>query len=148
LNKVALILSFIYCGFGQLYKREIMKGIDFIVIYTFLIVFFFFFPTSPLLHFIVLFAIILLWLLGMVEVYDINTDSWETKLNMPSARCFLTSGVINNQIFVIGGSSAWPNAWPNDFSPANEVYTPDPIDTKSVEPSGKLMKTWGMLKAK
>jgi cell division septation protein DedD len=46
-----------------------MKGIDFIVIYTFLIVFFFFIHTSPLLHFIVLFAMILMWILGMVDGY-------------------------------------------------------------------------------
>jgi cell division septation protein DedD len=69
LNKVALILSFIYCGFGQLYKREIMKGIDFIVIFTFLIAFFFYLPVSPLFHFIILFAMILMWILGMVDGY-------------------------------------------------------------------------------
>ena len=71
--KIALILSFIYCGLGQVYKREILKGIDFIIIYTLLIASFFFAPpTSPLLHFLCLFIIVLMWLMGMVDAYVDN----------------------------------------------------------------------------
>lgn len=69
---IALILSFIYCGFGQIYKRQIMKGIDFIIIYTVLILSFFFSPSispSPLLRYSILSVISLLWTFGMADAY-------------------------------------------------------------------------------
>ena len=66
-RKVALILSFIYCGLGQIYKGQILKGIDLIVIYTILIVSLF--SSLRLLHFFSLFTLPSMWLVGMVDAY-------------------------------------------------------------------------------
>ena len=66
-RKVALILSFIYCGLGQIYKGQILKGIDLIVIYTILIASFF--SSLRLLHFFSLFTLPSMWLVGMVDAY-------------------------------------------------------------------------------
>jgi len=38
MNRIlALILSLVYCGFGQIYKGEVLKGVNFVIIYTALI---------------------------------------------------------------------------------------------------------------
>lgn len=73
-SKAALISSAIYCGLGQVYKGRILKGINFIIIYTCLIVSFFFCPTSPLLHLLNLLIIMLMWLMGMVDAYMGDQD--------------------------------------------------------------------------
>lgn len=39
-----------------------------------------------------------------VEAYDIETDSWETKTYMPTGRAFVSSGVVDSNIYIIGGS--------------------------------------------
>jgi len=67
-RKLALALSLLYCGLGQIYKGEVLKGINFIVVYTLLIVssithF------SPPLYFIVLPILLMMWLVGMVDAY-------------------------------------------------------------------------------
>lgn len=68
-GKVALILSFIYCGLGQLYKGKVQKGISYIVIYTLLILSYFFAPSPPLLNLAGLFMLLLIWLAGMLDAY-------------------------------------------------------------------------------
>jgi len=84
--------------------------------------------------------------LSEVEEYDIDLDRWTTKTEMPSTRGNFGSQVpaVNGKIYVIGGQSVGGD---NPLS-TNEVYTPDTIESKGVDPSGKLPKTWGMLKAK
>jgi RNA polymerase sigma factor (sigma-70 family) len=83
-----------------------------------------------------------------VEEYSIKTDKWEKKVDMLTARGYLASSVSDGKIFVFGGTTAFP-AWPpKDFLATNEVYIPDTDTIKSVDPSGKLPKTWGTLKAK
>ena len=64
---IPLILSFIYCGLGQLYNRQIAKGIDFIIVYTILIASFF--SPSPLLRLIGLSIVPFMWCVGMVDAY-------------------------------------------------------------------------------
>ena len=41
--------------------------------------------------------------LDKVEVYDPETDSWETKTSMPTVRGYLTSSAVNGKIYCIGG---------------------------------------------
>ncbi len=67
---MALILSFICPGLGQIYKRETLKGISFILICTLLIVPLFFLSSPPsLLYFSGLSVLLLIWLMGMVDAY-------------------------------------------------------------------------------
>ncbi len=92
-RKTALILSFIYCGLGQIYKRQVLKGISFIIIYTPLIAFFILARPSPVLHFLNLSIIVLMWLMGMVDAYvDIRTIRWQ---RLKDALSFaVTSGAV------------------------------------------------------
>lgn len=39
-----------------------------------------------------------------VEAFDIETDSWETKASMPNGRAFVGSGVVDSNVYIIGGS--------------------------------------------
>ena len=69
-RKAALIMSFICPGLGQIYKREILKGISFIMICALLVVsLFFLFPPPPFLYFFGLSILALMWLVGMVDAY-------------------------------------------------------------------------------
>jgi hypothetical protein len=40
---------------------------------------------------------------GVNEVYDPATDTWETKTPMPTPRGWLTAGVVNGKIYLLGG---------------------------------------------
>jgi hypothetical protein len=64
---VPLILSFICCGFGQIYNRQIIKGIDFIAVYGILISSYFW--PWPWLRIIGLSLVPLMWVVGMVDAY-------------------------------------------------------------------------------
>ncbi len=50
-----------------------------------------------------------------VEVYDPSTDTWETKTSMPKPRTYLDANVVNDKIYLIGGSGG---------PYANQVYDP------------------------
>ena len=62
---------------------------------------------------------------GLTEVYDPNTDSWETKRSMSSSRSDLSANVVNNAIYLIGGKQY--QGVDLDFREVNlnEVYFPD-----------------------
>ena len=62
-----LILSFIYCGLGQIYNRQVAKGIDFIVVYTILAASYF--APMPLVRLIGLSILPTMWFIGMVDAY-------------------------------------------------------------------------------
>lgn len=66
-HKISLCLSFIYCGLGQIYNRQIVKGIDLIIIYTILLASYF--SPLPLLRLIGLSLIPIVWSVGMVDAY-------------------------------------------------------------------------------
>ncbi len=66
-NIIPLCLSFIYCGLGQIYNRQIVKGIDLIIIYTILLASYF--SPLPLLRLIGLSLIPIVWSVGMVDAY-------------------------------------------------------------------------------
>jgi hypothetical protein len=42
-----------------------------------------------------------------VEVYDPATDIWTRKTDMPTARNFISTSIMNGRIYVIGGGNAW-----------------------------------------
>lgn len=66
-RKLALILSCIYCGLGQIYNGNILKGINFVIIYSALIASIF----VPL-HWVRVFGISALpfmWVVGMEDAY-------------------------------------------------------------------------------
>ncbi len=66
-RKVALALSFICCGLGQIYNGQITKGIDFIIIYAMLIAATF---SSIVWLRIVGFSILpFMWIIGMADAY-------------------------------------------------------------------------------
>ena len=67
-RKVALILSFICCGLGQLYKGEILKGISFIMVYALLIASILLSP-SPLLTPPGFPILLLVWSMGMLDSF-------------------------------------------------------------------------------
>ena len=70
-RKIALLLSCLYCGLGQIYKREILKGIDFAFIYTILIVCFL--SSERILFYIGAFSLPLLWIIGVIDAYGIES---------------------------------------------------------------------------
>ena len=59
--------------------------------------------------------------LDIVEAYDPATDTWETKTPMPVARRATTCGVIDDKIYVAGGS---PTSWWGSNTNKLEVYDP------------------------
>jgi len=71
MNRIlALILSLVYCGFGQIYKGEVLKGINFAVIYTALILSLVFLSSvAPLAQLILIFLLILMCLVGVIDAY-------------------------------------------------------------------------------
>jgi len=71
-RKLALILSFLYCGLGQFYNGHILKGIDFTVLYTLVILGSFFAPAHRLIG-IARTAWPFFWVLGMVDAYMSET---------------------------------------------------------------------------
>jgi len=71
MNRIlASILSLVYCGFGQIYKGEVLKGINFVIIYTALILSIIFLSSvSPLAQLILILLLVLMWLVGVIDAY-------------------------------------------------------------------------------
>ena len=78
--------------------------------------------------------------LSTVEVYDPETDRWTQEPDMPIGRCGHRAEVINENIYIFGGSSAV-------FRPLTmiEVYGTGEV-SRSVDPMGKLVQTWKTIK--
>ena len=79
--------------------------------------------------------------ISKVERYDTQNDTWRQLSDMPSGKLGHAAGVINGQIYILGGRRADHNG---ELSTV-EVYDPGEV-SQSVNPSGKLVKTWGRLK--
>ncbi len=60
----------------------------------------------------------------MNEVYDPETDTWETLKPMPTARQFLCANVVSDKIYLIGGSKPVNLNDPSYVPNVNEVYDP------------------------
>jgi N-acetylneuraminic acid mutarotase len=58
--------------------------------------------------------------LTTVEAYDPLTNTWTKKADMPTARFFLSTSVVNGKIYAIGGSFSGPN----DILSIVEEYDP------------------------
>ena len=100
-RKLALALSFIYCGLGQIYNRQILKGVDFAIIYTML-----FIAAFSSLSWLRIFGISTLpfmWLIGMVDAYisrnrDFQMRKW---LLIMSVAALVSLLVFMLQVFLI-----------------------------------------------
>jgi len=62
------------------------------------------------------------------EVYDIETDSWETKTPMPTARSGLQASEVDDKIYLIGGRIESESSSISEKSAQVEIYDPV-IDT-------------------
>jgi N-acetylneuraminic acid mutarotase len=60
------------------------------------------------------------FILSTVEEYNPATDTWTTKIDMPTPRTLLSTSVVNGKIYAIGGDVAF---WPWSPTPAVEEYT-------------------------
>jgi N-acetylneuraminic acid mutarotase len=79
-----------------------------------------------------------------VDVYDPTTDTWTMAANFPTPRGTHAAAVMDGRIYVIGGNRS-PAAPP---LPIVEEYDPGlPDNISSVRPAGKLMTTWGKVRA-
>jgi RNA polymerase sigma factor (sigma-70 family) len=76
-----------------------------------------------------------------VEIYDTLTDTWTKGEDMLIPKCAFSASAVDGKIFSIGG---WSGRMLSDV----EEFDTGIIESNSVDPSGKLPKTWGMLKAK
>ena len=79
--------------------------------------------------------------LSTVEVYDPETDRWTQEPDMPVGKSGHEAAVINGNIYIFGGSTAGVWAPLTDV----EVYGTDELP-QSVDPAGKLVKTWSAIK--
>jgi|GEM_PF-6765018 hypothetical protein len=71
-----------------------------------------------------------------IEVYDLMTKRWDiSKIKMPSPRAHSSIEVLNNKLYVIGGSSGWPLILRYDdievFDLLLDSWDPDPIRLSS-----------------
>jgi hypothetical protein len=74
--------------------------------------------------------------LSTVEEYDPATDRWTEKTDMPTARSWLSTSVVNRKIYAIGGCKN------QNILAIVEVY-----DTGfAFEGKDKLAASWGKLK--
>ena len=60
--------------------------------------------------------------LGTVEAYDPSTDTWTRKADMPTARSFSATCVLNGNIYVIGGGAPGKSA-AEVYDPATDTWT-------------------------
>ena len=62
---------------------------------------------------------------GVTEVYDPETDTWETKTSMPTNRSALCANVVNGKIYLISGIVYGPPLTFSFHSNVTEVYDPE-----------------------
>jgi N-acetylneuraminic acid mutarotase len=75
-----------------------------------------------------------------IEIYHPETGRWTQKPDMPVSKFGHAAEVINGKIYILTGAD------PDDAPFATiEVYAPEGFP-QSVDPTGKLLKTWGTLK--
>jgi N-acetylneuraminic acid mutarotase len=62
---------------------------------------------------------------GVTEVYDSATDTWETKTSMPTNRSALCANVVDGKIILTGGIVYGPPPSFSSISEVTEVYDPE-----------------------
>jgi len=81
--------------------------------------------------------------LSNVEEYDPITDTWTKKADLPTARYVLSSSAVGEKIYAMGGTTL------NNLNALSTVEEYDVgFESKNVDSKGKLLKTWGKIKAK
>ena len=70
-----------------------------------------------------------------VEMYDPETDTWEQKANMPTARSGVSVSVVDRKIYAIGGSKLKTIQMPRGFSSESE-------ELATVEMYDPITDTW------
>ena len=99
--------------------------------------------------------------LSTVEMYDPETDTWERKANMPTARSGVSVSVVDGKIYAIGGETikkiAYHKSWTNEtkelptvemYDPVTDTWTqkadmPTPRKTKTCVVDGKIYAIGG-----
>ena len=86
-------------------------------------------------------GILMLWILSVIKVLNLAADgAWEQKADMPAAKSGHKAEVINGNIYIIDGPAH------NDTPFATvEVYDTGEFH-QSVDPIGKRLERWGMIK--
>ncbi|MBM3235682.1 hypothetical protein FJZ31_05240 [Candidatus Poribacteria bacterium] len=103
-SKTALILSFIFPGFGQIWNREYTKGVNFILLQIIFIILVFY-PGSNL-FFIGMVAIPILWIWGMVDssrlfyIYSSEHRRVQRKRNIKLALGIIAFLILSEAIFI------------------------------------------------
>ncbi len=69
---------------------------------------------------------------GINEVYDPQTDTWETKKSMPTPRCYLRANTVENKIYLVAGYNNIELGPPSYIPDINEVYYPE-TDTWTIK---------------
>ena len=63
--------------------------------------------------------------LSTVEEYDPATDTWTPKADMPTARTYLSTSVVNGRVYAIGGQEdGIPFSTVEAYDPATDTWTP------------------------
>lgn len=78
--------------------------------------------------------------LSRIDVYNPQTDTWTQAPDMPVGKSGHAAAVINGKIYILGGQRG---AFITDVTV--EIYDPEGV-SQSVDPTGKLIKTWGTVK--
>lgn len=108
-NKIALALSFIYCGLGQICMGKFAKGMSLAAIYTLLIFSFHSSKPLPVTHFFLGVITLAMWIMGIVDSY-IAADFYKREF-----RTRLTLTIISGSI-VISAIALMLISWPRIFS--------------------------------
>ncbi len=124
---VSLLLSFICCGLGQVYRGRILKGAGFITIYVSLIVSIFFLSSAPLLYYFGFPILLLMWIMGMVDAYTDDGMPMEGGRNLALRRlpAALSVVVVSGALIIIGMMMS------QTYSPADERLAPDAQNVKA-----------------
>ena len=100
-RKLALILSLLYCGVGQIYNGHMIKGIDFIILYTLIILASFFAPAHRL-SVMARTAWPFIWVVGMVDAYMSETiPLYRKKYKKKWALALLPGVVFSGVVFYV-----------------------------------------------
>jgi N-acetylneuraminic acid mutarotase len=82
--------------------------------------------------------------LSTVEVYEPATGTWTKETGMPTPKYYLSTSAVDGKIYAIGGG---PSVNVNYQKAIVEAFDTGSIESKSVNPAGKLSTTWGEVKA-
>ncbi|MBD3181349.1 response regulator [Candidatus Poribacteria bacterium] len=139
---IALTLSLIYCGLGQIYKGEILKGVNLVFIYTLLIVSTFFYPAPQIQHLISFGILAVVWILGMIDAYIdrealIEKGHWLTwrKTTAITSVIVISAAVVTVLMMWAQPFTSGNNYSHNEKNPIIQDYS---IEPQTTEPGGTI----------